>query len=199
MEFLIDHDYHIHSRLSLCSGCDEQTPENLVKYAEQNGFSRMVLTDHFWDETIPSGFAWYEAQDYPHVSLNLPLPRSGKVCFKFGCETDMDRNFRIGITNEMVEKFDFVVIPTTHIHMKNFTYNEADESLLCRRALYVHRFARLLEQNLPRRKIGLAHPTCELAAPPAPEGECAFEDHIRLLDGISDLTFLDLFKGAAEK
>ncbi len=199
MRFRIDHDYHIHSRLSRCSGCPEQTPENMLKYAERNGISRMILTDHFWDETIPSGYEWYEGQDYPHVSQNLPLPQSDKVSFKFGCETDMDKNFRIGITKETMEKFDFVIIPTTHVHMKNFTYDVKDESLLCRRALYVHRLARLLEMDLPRRKIGLAHQTCELIAPPFPEGACAFEDHIRLLDGISDTTYLDLFRGVAEK
>ena len=199
MQYKIDHDYHIYSFLSTCSGCPEQTPENILKYAERNGLSRIVLTDHFWDETMPSGFAWYEPQNYAHISRNLPLPQSDRVSFKFGCETDMDKDFRVGIARETMEKFDFVVIPTTHIHMKNFTYDERDDSLLCRRALYVHRFARLLDMDLPRRKIGLAHLSCDLIAPCPPEGACAFEDHIRLLDGVSDQTYLELFRGAKEK
>ena len=39
MEYVIDHDLHIHSKLSLCSRDPEQTPENILKYGIENGYS----------------------------------------------------------------------------------------------------------------------------------------------------------------
>ena len=57
----VDHDFHIHSYLSPCSGAEgvTQTAENILKYAEENGFNTICVTDHYWDETVPSrGGMW---------------------------------------------------------------------------------------------------------------------------------------------
>ena len=35
MKFIIDHDLHIHSQLSLCSGIPEQTPKAILEYAKR--------------------------------------------------------------------------------------------------------------------------------------------------------------------
>ena len=35
MRFKIDHDLHIHTKLSFCSGKPEQTTENIYKYGEE--------------------------------------------------------------------------------------------------------------------------------------------------------------------
>ena len=39
MKFQIDHDYHIHSKLSSCSRDPEQTNERILQYAKENGLS----------------------------------------------------------------------------------------------------------------------------------------------------------------
>ena len=44
MKYLIDHDYHIHSMLSLCSGHPEQTPENILELSEM---AESVLSRRF--------------------------------------------------------------------------------------------------------------------------------------------------------
>ena len=38
MKFKIDHDLHIHSNISKCSGDLNQTPERILTYAKENGF-----------------------------------------------------------------------------------------------------------------------------------------------------------------
>ena len=53
MRYVYDHDLHIHSRISLCSGDPEETNERILQYARDNRLSTICLTDHFWDETIP--------------------------------------------------------------------------------------------------------------------------------------------------
>lgn len=195
MKYMIDHDYHIHSHLSLCSDDPMQTTIKMLNYAEQNGYLDICLTDHFWDETIPGAdnFRFYQQQNYEHLRQALPLPESKSVKFYFGCETELDKSMRLGISIKRFEQFDFVIIPTTHLHMPNFTIDETDHSLERRAFLYVERLQKLLDMDLPFEKIGIAHLTCSLIANNQPS------DHIQVLERISDATFTDLFSKLAEK
>ncbi len=53
MKYVIDHDYHIHSTLSSCCPDRDQTPQNIIKIAEEHGYASICLTDHFWDSSVP--------------------------------------------------------------------------------------------------------------------------------------------------
>ena len=116
MKFKVDHDLHIHSNLSWCSQDENQTPERILKYAEQNGFNKVCLTNHFWDERVEGASNWYLKQNFEHISEAKPLPQSDKVQFLFGCETDLRQDLLLGISKERFDDFDFIVIPTTHLH-----------------------------------------------------------------------------------
>ncbi|MBE6611040.1 MAG: PHP domain-containing protein [Ruminococcaceae bacterium] len=167
MRFVTDHDLHIHSELSSCSRDPEQNPANLLAYGEKNGFSTMCLTDHFWDSDVPGASGWYKPQNYEHISKALPLPQSDKVKFLFGVETDFDRNCTLGVAPEHFDLFDFIIVPTTHLHMNGFTCR-GDESAAERTKLWVDRFDALLSMDLPFHKIGIAHLTCGLVYRDAP-------------------------------
>lgn len=170
MKFKFDHDYHIHSRLSSCSGEPKQTPERILQYAKENGLSKICLTDHFWDSDVPGASNWYIPQNLEHISESLPLPQDPNIKFYFGAETDFDRNCTVGTSAATFEKLDFVIIPTTHLHMKGFTISEDDfqkPDAVAR--LWVERLDSLLSQNLPFNKIGLAHPACTLINPKSRE------------------------------
>ena len=99
--------------------------------------------------------------------------------------------------DKLLDQFDFIIVPTTHLHMEWFTLDADigydEDGIKRRRELYVERFARLLEADLPFRKTGIAHLTCTLACRRPKDGM------IRLLDGISDETFRELFSSAASK
>lgn len=190
-----DHDLHIHSHLSLCSSDPEQTSGRILSYAKENKLKTVCVTDHFWDETIkdvsPSG--WYAKQNYEHVSSSLPLPEDDTVRFLFGCETELDMHLNLGISLKTIEKFDFIIIPTTHLHMTGFTISEEDANSNQRRAeLWVKRFDALLNMDLPFHKIGIAHLTCPLLAKRTPE------DHLLVLDMICDSVLSELFSRAAK-
>ena len=196
MRYRTDHDFHIHSQLSSCSGDPAQTSEYLLSMAEKHGFDKICLTDHFWDEAIPGASSWYAPQNYAHICQAKPLPQSDKVRFYFGCETDMDKFFTIGISPKRLAEMDFIIIPTTHLHMRGFTLDEKDDSLPCRARLFVERFDKLLDMDLPFEKIGLAHITCSLMAKPLEPGKWR---HLDLLDMISDAELERLFTRAAQK
>ncbi len=193
MKFQIDHDYHIHSQLSSCSGDPKQTSERILQYAQENGFHSICLTNHFWDETVPGASGWYKPQNLAHLKSALPLPQGEKTVFYFGCETDMDRFFTLGISKKTFDQFDFVIVPTTHMHMGGFTREETDCSLPRLKELYMKRIEALLAMDLPFHKMGIAHLTTAQLAPQN------FEDHLLVLDSIHDAEFARLFALIAKK
>ncbi len=164
MQYIPDHDLHIHSKLSSCSRDPAQTPENILRYALENGLKTVCLTDHYWDETVPGASGWYAPQDTAHLRQSLPLPQAAGVRFLFGCETELRRDCTLGISRARFDELDFVVIPTTHLHMNGFTVG-GRETAAERAELWVRRLDALLSMDLPFRKIGVAHPVCGLIAP----------------------------------
>lgn len=191
MRYIVDHDYHIHSHISSCSGDPEQTNERILEYAKENGFKKICLTDHFWDENVEGASGWYKPQNFEHISKALPLPKAEGIDFLFGCETDMDKFFTVGVSKERLENFDFVIIPTTHLHMMGFTLNAEDSSVENRAKLWVKQLDTLLDMDLPFHKIGIAHLACSLIA------NSSREDYLKVLELIPTDDMKRLFKKAA--
>ena len=163
MKYIIDNDFHIHSGLSSCSSDPEQSPERILRYAEENGIRTLCLTDHFWDDLVPGASDWYAPQNFAHISQSRPLPQSEQVRFLFGCEADMDKYLTLGISRERLKEFDFIIISTTHMHMKGFTLtDEEGADAVSRAATWIRRLDAVLNMDLPFHKIGLAHLTCKL-------------------------------------
>jgi len=191
MKYVIDHDLHIHSQLSLCSGHPEQTTARILKYAKEMGFKKICLTDHFWDDRVDGASDWYKAQNFAHISKALPLPKEEGITFGFGCETDFDRYMTLGITPETMEKLDFIIVPTNHLHMKGFTIAADVTGVKARARLFMERNHALLDMKLPFEKIGLAHFTCSLIASGC-EGS-----HEDIFGAIPDSSFAELFERIA--
>lgn len=166
MKFKIDHDLHIHSYLSTCSRDSMQTNENILKYAENNSLHTICLANHFWDKGAGESNDWYAPQDFDHISSALPLPQGKKVRFLFGCETELDKNLKLGITPDNYDKFDFIVIPTTHLNSIGFNLTEEDAyNAITLGKTWVKRLDGVLNMKLPFHKIGIAHLACSLIAP----------------------------------
>ena len=190
--FLLNHDLHIHSQLSACSADPEQTTARLLQYAEDNGFTDICLTDHYWDEDVPGASKWYAPQNTSHLLEALPLPQSDRVRFHFGCETEMDMHCTIGLSEKKMEMFDFIIIPTTHLHMAGFTIDGSADAAE-RADAWIKRLDNVLNRDLPFEKIGIAHLTCSLIA-----NKCPFS-HTDILRLISDETMRELFSLAAKR
>ncbi len=192
MKYVADNDLHIHSKVSLCSNDPLQTTERILQYAEQNNLKTVCLTDHFWDSKVEGASQWYAVQDYQHISSLLPLPQKENIRFLFGCETELDKNFNLGISRESFDKFDFIVIPTTHFHMVGFTVEETVKTPIDKAKMWLKRLNKVLEMDLPFHKIGIAHLTCGLI-------DSSRENFLKTIDGISEQELEDVFLKAAEK
>lgn len=195
MRYIIDHDFHIHSKLSICSEDPNQTPENILKYAKENGFKKIILTDHYWDEKVDRGdIDWfYKEQPTDHIKEALPLPCDNEVEFLFGAETELSYDLIIGATKETIDELDFIIIPTTHLHFNGFTIKTDDGKTSERRAeLWVERLDFVLNQDLPFHKVGIAHLSCCLMA------NISREFFLETLKAIPEKEMERLFKKAAD-
>lgn len=190
MKFKIDHDLHIHSKHSLCSSDPQQTTENILKYGVKNGLKTLCLTDHYWDSAVKGASDWYAAQT--DIEVMKPLPQAKNCRFLFGCETEMDKNFKIGLSKKKQREMDFIIVPTTHLHMTGFTYDKSQHNIAGKIELYVKRFEAFLNADLPFHKVGIAHLTTSLIHKDN-------DGFLQVLDNISDTTFENLFKGCADR
>ena len=188
--YTVDHDLHIHSFLSTCSKCPEQTPERIARYAVEEKLSTVCITDHFWDETVPGASPWYEKQDMPHILQSKPLPQPEGVRFLFGCETELDQRLRVGISPERMEQMDFIIIPTTHFHMKFALTEEQRESVESRVAVWLKRLEAVLSKDLPFHKVGLAHLACHLIGRDR-------EEYLQVMEKLPERPMEELFREAA--
>jgi len=162
MPFPIDHDLHCHSVLSSCSGNEKQTVQTILAHAKQHGYTVQCITDHLWDPKVPGASDWYAPQDIDHVRQSLPLPDGDGVRLIFGCETEYCGGEKLGLHPENYDKFDFIVIPPDHFHMKDFVRPSCYDTEEKIADLLVERLEQLLELPLPWRKVGIAHMTCGL-------------------------------------
>ncbi len=192
MKYIIDNDLHIHSKLSLCSNDPEQSAERILRYAKENNLKTICLTDHFWDDAVVGSSNWYAQQNYEHITEAKPLPQAEGIRFLFGCETELNRNLTVGVSKEKQEQFDFIVIPTTHFHMKGYTISEEQAADANSRAkTWILRLDAVLNMDLPFHKVGLAHLTCPLIAPTR-------EEYLEVLRLIPEEDMRRLFSKAAQ-
>ena len=165
MKYQVDHDLHIHSNLSSCANDPEQTPLGILRYAQRVGLKQICLTNHYLDRTRQNADTpnYYLHQDYDHNAKALPLPQADGVEFLFGCENELRRDFTLGMPPERYDDFSFMIIPTTHMHMLDFTISrqDAQSNEACAR-LWVERLDAVLNMDLPFHKVGIAHLTCGL-------------------------------------
>ena len=174
----IEHDFHIHTTLSLCAN-ETATVENYLATAKKLGLKKLGFSDHFWDSAIGGAFEWYQKQDYEHVvQLKSELERvTGEdVKIYFGCETEYDPiHHGVALTEEAAEKFDFILVPNSHTHMmmpKDF-YQPHQKHV----DFMVQAYHEILDSNVSRYITAVAHPFEAVNCP---------YDRTRLIDMISD-------------
>ncbi len=161
MRYVIDNDMHIHTNISICSTDPNQTPESILKYAQKYNLKTVVIADHFWDERV-EGLRphYYGIQNFEHISKALPLPQVDGVRLLFGCEADVNADNVIGVHESRFDDFGFIVIPTTHWHLRDIIRDEVKPSNELRVKTWFEKIDALLNSNLPLHKTGLAHMLC---------------------------------------
>ena len=116
----INHDFHIHTNLSLCAA-RTVTAQHYIDKANELGLDKIGFSNHMWDEKIqPCLNDFYETQSIPY---NLKLKEELKtldnkgVKIYFGAEAEFHPVYGVALTEENAEKFDYIIVPNSHTHM----------------------------------------------------------------------------------
>jgi len=195
MRFRVDHDLHIHSLISPCSGHDpRQSPEAILAYGIANDYRLLCVPDHAEDEKVSCAGRrlWLaEGVTLKKARSILPLPQSPRCRFLFGLEVDMALDGQLVVSREELDRLDFVIFAPSHQHLTGYTVPEDyDPSPEAQKTRYMQRMDCLLSMDLPVGKTGLAHPTTRLA--------CR-QDPVAMFDLISDREYEALWTRVREK
>lgn len=185
---LIDHDLHVHTFLSDCCGDEEATASNIIARAAEADLKTIGFADHMWDRAMPGASGWYAPQDFDHIMQikeQLPGDTQG-VRILLGCESEYCGDGKVGISKEVAEQLDFVLLPMSHFHMKGFVEPEGTDTPRDVADLLVQRYQEVIELGLA---TGIAHPFL-----PCGHGEATD----LILSLISDRAFQDCFGRTAE-
>lgn len=131
----VNHDVHTHTLTSSCCYDPEATMQMFVEKAHELGHNTLGISNHLWDEKVPGASAWYKGQCINYgLEEKLAIPKNTHgIKILFGCETEycgMTQN--LGMLAETSKYFDYVLVPHTHTHMKNFVVKENDDIIMHR-------------------------------------------------------------------
>jgi histidinol phosphatase-like PHP family hydrolase len=186
------HDLHCHTNLSFCAP-RESSLQVILQALKKAGVTTAGIANHLWDSRVPGASSWYAPQNVEHVLSireeyrQLSAEERSGIKLYFGCETEYVGQGRVALKEDEAKKFDFVLVPAHHFHMKNFVIPGTMEDAAAIRRLLLARFVECCSINFV---FGIAHPFMVLGFP-------GREDEI--LSGITDGEFETVFKHAAAK
>lgn len=150
----ISHDIHTHNVFSLC--CSDplaSTAAYLEKEAEL-GITLFGLSNHIWDERVPGASSWYKNQPIlkaEEARATLAKAPAGMRVL-FGAETEYYATKDIlGMSPDGAAHFDYLLIPHSHLHMRNEVMSDFPEILDARaefRAKLAEAFPYLSDRHL---------------------------------------------------
>lgn len=121
----VTHDIHTHTLLSACCFDPEATVSAYVNKAAELGHTLLGIANHMWDETVPGPSKWYKGQMVNYVlEARDAIPADTKgVKVLIGAEVEYcGMSDTLAITAENAKKFDYMLIPHTHTHMRDFVF-----------------------------------------------------------------------------
>ena len=144
----ITHDIHNHTTLSRCCYDPRATAAAFIERTEELGHTVFGISNHLWDEKVPGASAWYKNQMISYgLQLRDCLPRDSRgLKVLLGVETEYAAaSDTLGMLAETAKQFDYVLVPHSHTHMRDFVMEDnADARAL--RAIFAERIAAALPE-----------------------------------------------------
>ena len=125
------HDVHMHSVLSSCCEDFSATTENYIKKEMELGMRTFGLSNHIWDEKVRGASNWYSYQTIAKARESKTVleyfPHGDMKCL-FGAEIEYyGCHDKLGMSAEGAKYFDYLLVPFSHTHMRNFVMSEYPE------------------------------------------------------------------------
>ena len=129
------HDIHNHNLFSQCCHDPRASVPAMIAEAERLGLSVYGLSNHTWDERVKGASKWYSHQTVAH-SLEARYAfetYKGPIKILFGVETEYAyMSDTLGMSYENSMKFDYLLVPHSHNHMKNFVMADFPDVTMAR-------------------------------------------------------------------
>ncbi len=118
----IVHDIHTHNVFSHCCTDFTASTEAYIKKEQDLGNKIFGLSNHIWDENVKGASYWYKHQTISlaeEACAALKKEREGIRCL-FGAEAEYYGHLdRLGMSVEGAKRFDYLLVPHSHLHMRN--------------------------------------------------------------------------------
>ena len=119
------HDVHTHNYLSSCCADNQATALSMIEQARESGLKLIGFSNHTWDESVPlpapSGFYKKQSMAYEMQIKHELADYAGDVKVLVGAETEYCGMYDVlGMGKEAALQLDFLLIPHTHVHMRDF-------------------------------------------------------------------------------
>lgn len=165
----IDHDFHIHTTISLCARDPSATVENYVRLAKKNGIKKLGFSNHMWDSAIlGASERFYRPQNYEHLALLRPeidqFNHQDGIQIYFGCEAEYDPIRKdVALTEEIAKQFDYILVPNSHTHM--MMPKEYYEPKKRHAEFMLEAFRNVVTGSLAKYITAMAHPFSAVCCP----------------------------------
>ena len=132
------HDVHTHNIFSHCCNDHSASTEAFMQKEFEIGNRVFGLSNHIWDERVKGSSYWYRNQT---IVLNeeakdaIRRGHEGIRCL-FGAESEF-YGYRgiLGMSVEGAKHFDYMLIPHSHLHMRNEVMGDFPEVIELRQAV----------------------------------------------------------------
>ena len=118
----IVHDVHTHNVFSHCCTDRSASTEAYIAKSQEIGHRVFGLSNHIWDERVKGCSYWYRHQTISlaeEAKAALKKEREGIRCL-FGAESEFyGCRGILGMSAEGASHFDYVLVPHSHLHMRN--------------------------------------------------------------------------------
>lgn len=116
------HDIHTHNVYSHCCSDYTASTEAYIQKEQELGIKVFGLSNHIWDESVKGASYWYKNQTISlaeEAKAYIRKERKGIRCL-FGAESEYYGCYdRVGMSVEGAKRFDYMLIPHSHLHMRN--------------------------------------------------------------------------------
>lgn len=138
MNLHITHDIHTHNVFSACCSDRAASTKAYLEKEAALGMTVFGLSNHLWDERVPGASYWYKNQTIlkAEEAKNAFRDAPAGLSVLFGAETEYYACKDIlGMSPEGASHFDYLLIPHSHLHMRNEVMADFPEILEARAAV----------------------------------------------------------------
>ena len=134
------HDVHTHNYLSSCCGDNQATALSMIEQARESGLKLIGFSNHTWDESVPlpapSSFYKKQSMAYEMQIKHELADYKGEVKVLIGAETEYCGMYDVlGMGKEAALQLDYLLIPHTHVHIRDFVMPSTPDVVRAREVL----------------------------------------------------------------